>query len=126
MNSWLLPLVMNNQSAIEAELGQFTGTQRYYRNFTGLLYTEGIRYLAERAGSYWLIDLVGSHQPKLQDVRFQVWGLEVKEDKSALVTMIEDDGEPLKVSQEIAFTDFPLNEFSFYCIDGVMLLKSEY
>ena len=97
-----------------------------YRNFTGLLYTDGIQYLAERAGSYWLIDLVGSHQPKLQDARFQVWKLEVKEDKSALVTMIEDDGEPIRVSQEIGFTDFPLHEFSFYCIDGVMLLKSEY
>ena len=116
---------MNNKSAIEAGLRYFTGTQRYYRNFTGLLYTEGIQYLAEQAGSYWLIDLVGSHQPRL-NARFQVWKLEVKEDKSALVTMIEDDGEPIRVSQEIAFTDFPLKHFSFYCIDGVMLLKSEY
>lgn len=116
---------MNNQSTIEAELRHFTGTQRYFKNFTGLLYTEGIQYLAEQAGSHWLIDLVGSHQPRL-NARFQVWKLEVREDKSALVTMIEDDGEPIRVSQEIAFTDFPLNEFSFYCIDGVMLLKSEY
>ena len=118
---------MNNKTAIEDELRHFTGTQHYYRNFTGLLYTDGIQHLAEQAGSYWLIDLVGSYQPRLQeDVRFQVWKLEVKEDKSALVTMVEDDGEPIRVSQEIAFTDFPLNEFSFYCIDGVMLLKSEY
>ena len=117
---------MNNQSAIEAQLRHFTGTQNYYRNFTGLLYTDGVRYLAEQAGSYWLIDLVGSYQPKLLDARFQVWNLEVKEDNSALVTMIEDDGEPIRVSQEISFTDFPLKNFSFYCIDGVMLLKSEY
>ena len=121
---------MSNQSAIEAELRHFTGTQHYYRNFTGLLYTDGIQYLAEQAGSYWLIDLVGSHQPKLLDARFQLWNLEVREDKSALVTMIEDIGQPIRVSQEISFTDFPLNEFSFYCIDGgdarVMMLKSEY
>ena len=110
----------------EGQLAHFIGTQRYYQNFTGLLYTDGIQYLAEQAGSYWLIDLVGSHQPKLLDARFQLWNLEVKEDKSALITMLEDDGEPVKVRQEIPFTDFPLNEFSFYCIDGVMLLKSEY
>ena len=50
----------------------------------------------------------------------------MNQDKSALVTMVEDDGEPVKVRQEIPFTDFPLKNFSFYCIDGVMLLKSEY
>ena len=116
---------MDHQRCFEAELHQFTGTQNYYRNFKELLYTDGIQYLAEQAGSYWLIDLVESHQPRLNS-RFQVWKLEVNEDKSALVTMVEDDGEPVKVRQEILFTDFPLNEFSFYCIDGVMLLKSEY
>ena len=116
---------MNDQSAIEAELRHFTGTQHYYQNFNGLLYTDGIQHLAERAGSYWLIDLVGSYQPRLR-AGFQVWRLKVKEDKSALVTMIEDDGEPVRVSQELPFTDFPLKEFEFFCIDGVMLLKSEY
>ena len=117
---------MDDQRCFEAELHQFTGTQNYYRNSKELLYTDGIQYLAEQAGSYWLIDLVESHQPTLRGVPFQVWRLKVNEDKSALVTMVEDDGEPVKVRQEILFTDFPLNEFSFYCIDGVMLLKSEY
>ncbi len=40
--------------------------------------------------------------------------------------MVEDTGEPVKVRQEIPFTDFPLKDFEFYCIDNVMLLKSEY
>ena len=121
---------MDNQTELEANLRHFRGTQNYYRNFQGLFYTDGIQSLAEQAGSYWLIDLVGSHQPTLQRVPFQVWSLAVNEDKSALVTMIEDDGEPIRVSQEISFTDFPLDEFSFYCVDGgdarVMMLKSEY
>ena len=114
----------------EGQLAHFTGTQHFYRNFQGLLYTDGIQYLAEQAGSYWLIDLVGSHQPKLLDARFQLWNLKVREDRSALIAMIEDLGQPIRASQEISYTDFPLNEFSFYCIDGggarVMMLKSEY
>ena len=36
------------------------------------------------------------------------------------------DGQPTVVRQKIAHTDFPLTEFSFYVIDQVMLLKSEY
>lgn len=111
---------------LEEELRQFHGTRRYYQNFTGLLYTEGIKHLADRAGAYWLIDLVGSYQHKLKEYPFQVWSIEVHDDDSALVTMVEDTGKPLQVSQEIPYTDFPMRDFSFYCIRGVMLLKGEY
>ncbi len=45
--------------ALEDELEQFYGTEKWYRHFTGLVYTDGIKYLAENAGAYWLIDLVG-------------------------------------------------------------------
>jgi len=40
---------------LTTSLRQFSGTERYFRNFTSLLYTEGIQYLAEQAGAYWLI-----------------------------------------------------------------------
>lgn len=111
---------------LEEDLCQFTGTEHYYRNFTGLHYTDGIKYLAEHAGAYWLIDLVGSYQYKLRGTPFQVWTLSVNEDNTALVTMREDDGRRPKVRQELPYTDFPLPKFEWYCIDNVMLLKSEY
>ncbi len=111
---------------LEGELQQFYGTTRYYENFTGLLFTDGVKYLADHAECYWLIDLVGSYQPQLRDVPFQVWRIEVKHDDSALVTMIEDTGQPVKIKQEIPFTDFPLSEFELFCIDNILLLKSEY
>ena len=70
--------------------------------------------------------LVASYQPRLLDTPFQIWEVEVNKDKSALVTMVEDDGRPVKVSQTIPLTDFPLKNFSFYTIDRVMRLSSEY
>lgn len=122
--------MVDDQAGLEAELQGFIGTQNYYRNFTGLLYTDGIQHLADRAGAYWLIDLVGSYQPRLHDAPFQLWSVAVNQDRSAQVTMVEDDGMPTRVSQDLPFTDFPLDDFSFYCCyDGqipVMLLKSEY
>ena len=111
---------------LDGELAQFTGTQHYYKDFTGLLFTDGVKYLADEVGCYWLIDLVGSHQPDVGYVRFQLWKLEVVEELSAVVTMREDIGQPVLVRQTIPYTDFPLKEFSFYCIDNIMLLKSEY
>jgi len=112
---------------LTASLRQFSGTAQYFRNFTGLLYTEGIQYLAEQAGAYWLIDLVGSYQPALREAPFQVWELTVDlENKTAIITAREDTDEPALVEQAIPYTDFPLPSFAFYCVDGVMLLKNEY
>jgi hypothetical protein len=60
------------------------------------------------------------------DVPFQVWTLHVNDDRSAVVEMREDDGEPALVSQRIEYTDFPLRAFTLYAVDGVVLLPSEY
>jgi len=69
---------------------------------------------------------VGSYQPQLGNVPFQLWRIHVSQEHSALVTMAEDLGKPALVSQRIRWTDFPLPEFSFYCVNRVMMLKSEY
>ncbi len=111
---------------LEDELSRFHGTQRYYRNSDGLLFTDGIKYLVDRAGCYWLIDLVGSYQREVQDVTFQLWEVEVVEGISTLLTMREDTDKRVLVRQHVPFTDFPLERFSFYCVDNVMMLKSEY
>ena len=111
---------------MEGELERFHGTTRYYRDFTGLLFTDGIKYLAVRTGCYWLIVLVGSYHLELRDVPFQLWEVEVVEGLSGLVTMKEDADEPVLVRQHIPHTDFPLERFSFYCVHNVMMLKSEY
>lgn len=111
---------------LQEDLQHFTGTEHYYRNFTGLLYTDGVQYLAEQAGAYWLIDLVGSYQHKLRHVPFQLWELRVNDDKSARVTMRDDTGRRAKVRQDLEYTDFPLPRFSWYCADNIMMLKTEY
>ena len=104
-----------------------------YRHWTAkITYTEGVKYLAEEAGAYWLIDVVASYQnervitqnPDL--VHFQLWELAVHEDKSATVTMRADSDQPAIVTQEIEFTDFPLDHVTLYVCGGMLLLPSEY
>ena len=112
---------------ILSELEQFIGTTRYYTStFGGLLLTEGIQYLRERLNCYWLVDVVESYQPMPRNETFQVWSIDVRQDRSAVVEMKQDTGlEPL-VSQEIGYTDFKLSRYELFCIDGIVLLKSEY
>lgn len=118
----------------ELNLDQFTGTEHYYKHFTGIKYTDGIKYLADKTKCYWFIDAIASHQQsnltdafgKVKDCHFQIWTLRVFKDRTAVVIMKEDTDEEPRVSQEIEYTDFPLDEIEVYCIDGVILLKSEY
>ena len=112
---------------LQSGLDQFFGTEKWYRHFTGMLYTDGIKYLAEQAGAYWLIDAVGSYQPVLQDEEFQLWRLEVDLEKSTgVLTMRRDTGLKPLVTQKIPYTDFPLSEYEWYVEYNVMLLKNEH
>jgi hypothetical protein len=111
---------------IKAQLEQFTGTENYYKHFTGIKYTDGVLFLAEKLNCFWFLDIIASYQYKLRDVPFQIWKVQVNGDNTGLVTMKEDSDQPVKIQQELKYTDFPLDEYEVYCIDGVILLKSEY
>lgn len=107
----------------EAELRQFSGTEQYHKHLFGSVYTDGVKYVADKAGAYWLVDAVFSHARKEP---FQVWTLVVYDDRSACLEMAEDVGTPVRVSQFIPYTDFPLKAIKFYVADGVLMLPSEY
>lgn len=135
---------MNNITL--SDLSQFIGTETWYRHFTGLLYTDGIQYVAEQAEAYWLIDAVASYQFKLKRdeylAKFQVWMLSVVGEgereypfllpkdgyKAELTCWADTPKEGLKppVIQQIEYTDFPLSEIKLYVSGGVLMLPSEY
>ena len=139
---------------LAAELEQFCGSSTWTKHWTGALYvTEGVKHLADRAGAYWLIDLIASYIPKckkdemLRD--FQVWRL-VKHDPPLVKQGVVDgeagphkymataycdrDLDDTAFSQDISYTDFPLPEIKLYCelgsVDGenpayVLMLPGE-
>jgi hypothetical protein len=111
---------------LKEELMQFTGTENHYQHL-GVVYTDGLRYLAEKAGAYWLLDAIASYQRRLAEHPFQIWRLEAF-DTHWMLTAREDSNTPALISQKIEMSDFPkeLAPFECYCIDKVVLLKSEY
>lgn len=118
-----------NAHQLKAELRQFTGTEQYYYlpMFRDFRYTDGVKYLAERAGAYWLLEYVFSNQEfrNLSEAPFQVWKLRINADCSAL--MIIEDGNDNELRRfEIPFTDFPIKEFDLWLVDKVLILPSEY
>ena len=129
------------QTKILNELNNFNGTEQYHR--ASYLYdlnlTDGIQFLREKLNCYWLIDIVGSiqHKAKIIDNQsFIIHRIKVNEDKSFIFksyrdydsnkTEQENDTEYLLYEQAEQYTEFKLNEFEFYQIGNVLLLKSEY
>jgi hypothetical protein len=114
----------------QADLRQFTGTENWYRH--GLLrritFTDGVKYLAEHAQCWWLIDDIAIMQlrPEVRAVDFQFWKLKVEPDGTALLTMVKDEGYEPTYTQKISITDFPMPEVEIWFRDNVIFLPSEY
>ena len=109
-------------------LAQFYGTENWYRHglIRSILYTDGVKYVAETGGAYWLIDevAIAQMQRAIRGQVFQVWKLKVT-GESAVLTC-EDGNNNLVSRKKITFTDFPLPEITFWLRDNVIMLPSEY
>ena len=75
-----------------AALAQFTGTERYYRIAPKFLITDGVKYLAENAGCYWLLDAAVSHLVQLGTADWFVLIRIMVQDGAAVLTL--EDGNP--------------------------------
>ena len=114
----------------KSDLTQFTGTEQYYRHGLNrrVLFTDGAKYVADTAGAYWLLDeiaLIQPHNKRVAAEGFQVWKLVVRSDRTATLTC-DDGNDNIVCTKEIKFTDFPLDEITFYFTNNVIHLPSEY
>ena len=115
-------------AALEQGLAQHYGTETWYRHpLSKILYTEGVKYLADEAGAYWLVDEIAFAQIRkpVRAEQFQVWVLTVKEDATAKLHCEDGNGRTVYTTK-IPFTDFPLPEIKLWFTDNVLLLPTEY
>ena len=54
----------DTKTLTKADLIQFTGSEHWYRHamVRDILYTDGVKHVAETAGAYWLIDEIAFAQ----------------------------------------------------------------
>lgn len=112
----------------QEDLNQFYGTSAYYRHWMrNYVYTDGVKYVADHCGAYWLLDNILSYQTdkKIRKVEFQVWKLNVDlENETAILTMEDGNGKVL-VSTKIPYTDFPLEKIEIWLENNTLYLPSE-
>ena len=123
-------------------LEQFYGTTNFYRHplWKGIVYTDGIQYVAEKASAYWLIDLIAgslmspeykkaaSKDSRLSSMIF--YNLSVQPGNKAVLTANADLDAPNWFEHKIEFTDFPEQNLDVWAAwNGTgftLMLKTEY
>ena len=78
-------------------MAQFTGSEMFYRfGLRGdVLITEGVKYVADTGGAYWLLDaicVVNIYETKVRAEEFQLWALAVKDNSTATLTCEDGNG----------------------------------
>lgn len=126
---------MLSKDEILNTLPYFTGTESYTKHFPfRLLLTDGAKWMAENAECYWVFDIVGSILSKknirVQDFLHVTFKRTPNNPKNIAIVTVDDGNENVLYTQKLEYTDFPLDEFSFYVGKQdnywVALLKSEY
>ena len=80
--------------------------------FPNIVVTPGVVGLAEEAKAYWLLDAIASHIAVRRAVvdrsDLWFWRIEVRPSGGAVLTCRLDGGIEPVITQDIAYTDFPL------------------
>ncbi len=121
---------MDSKQLSEA-LAHFTGTERYTRLCPKTVLTEGALFLAENAECFWLMDVYASHLLSGIDGESEPFTcLNFAKSGDAALIVIDNGNEVGLASQEIAYTDFPLDAIKLYACwteeYWVIMLPSEY
>ena len=119
---------INANTDLNTLLTEFSGSQCLYRHsLTKLVYTEGVQFLAEKFGCYWLLDKIlieASLNKNLAREEFQVWTL-IREENGFKLSCGDGNGRDL-FSETIPYSDFAAGKVTVWLIEGVLLLPSEY
>jgi hypothetical protein len=119
----------NPQAPNAATVAQFTSTAQYWRVARQFVITDGVKYLAESAACFWVIDAAISH---LLEIGTCDWFVLVRTEVSgSSAVMIYEDGNGSEhARQEIVYTDLPLSSIRLYAVwdseRWVIMLPSEY
>ncbi|MEP7371948.1 MAG: DUF6876 family protein [Chitinophagaceae bacterium] len=110
------------------QFGSGNGSENFYQNrYSPIIYTDGVKDMAETCAAYWLVDLIISHQltKSVKFEAFQVWQLERIKDDAFKITAT-DGNEKHLVGQQIPFSDFRYDIVTIWLVNGCLMLPNEY
>src|SRR5262245_14137764 len=111
-----------------ADLQRFSnGTEKWHHIILNFYVTDGVKFLMDNAGAFWLATDIAAYQahPAVKRLPYQVWTLTVPDRKEGdtkmvpgLLTCVPDIGERPVYRQDLTATDFPLPEVKLWVEEG--------
>jgi len=122
---------MDKKKFNENDLKQFIGTEQYYKDFLGILLTDGVKYVAEKGKCYWAITDISVYCMKNKNRFCKIEIIKIDDNKTKLlITTENDNGQKIKVYEHDYLTDlyeyFGGNLIEMFFYDGVLMLTGEY
>ncbi len=117
----------NLSARLREDLIAFIGTETWHRHALNrhMLLTDGVRYFADQAGAWWLLDIVATEVFRLQAAHpFLSITIDVREGEADI--RVSDGNDAMLFTRHIHFTDAPDGLWRFFLTDNVVLLPSEY
>ena len=116
--------VKQSSEELRNNLEQFYGTENYFTNpLVKYKYTDGVKYFAEEAGAYWLLQEINGMTAKVNEYFFNIKVIS-KNNKADII--IDDGNGKILAKKHISFTDLPEGEWQFFLTDNVLMIPSEY
>ncbi|PKQ44475.1 DUF6876 family protein [Confluentibacter flavum] len=126
---------MNDKNkTLQESLQQFCGTEQFFQlPLIRTRFTDGIHYLAEKAGCFWLITDASVIAKSLMDksyfitIDFKRLSESERQQKGCEAIINYTDGnETILETHRYNVTDFPLDELRMYFVNNTLMLPSEY
>jgi len=116
------------EDALRRQLAQFRRSEEFYPHPPhALVYTAGVRFLAERCGLFWLIDLIAVWQWRaLRDpdlAIFQLW--ELQRIGTRRILLCKRDSDNVAFALPVGDRHSALEYVSLFVQFGVLMLPSE-
>lgn len=122
-------MITQTMQPLKEALSRFNDKEPYYKHTIAgkliLLYTEGVKFLAEQTCCYWLLDLILSWQLDEMVMRKPLQQWVFYKTKTHWVVKCKDDNGNVLATQQLKSMDFPLSRVELNFTKGVLRLPSE-
>jgi hypothetical protein len=121
-------------NTLQENLQQFCCAEQFFQlPLIKTRFTDGVHYLAQKAGCFWLITDASVFAKNLMDkshfitIDFKRLSKEERNEKGCEAIINYGDGnDTILETHRYSITDFPLDELRLYFVNNTLMLPSEY
>ena len=105
-----------------------SGSPKFHQHQSySILFSDGIKCMADTTRCYWLIELIAFYQdkPEIGKLKFQCWEL-LRATESAFDIIATDSHNHIVIAHQVPFIDFPYDAATVWVVNNCIILPNEF